>query len=145
VSRSLTDLPQQLHHSPITSDQRGMHILPTLMELAHLSGILEVPPCSATATTIMDAIARASSLSLVGLEPASNKAYSRSYLLVSSRYVCVWRCNLSRDILHLSSFLSSKRVIYWLQEGYLRNSKCSSVGCSPDVSRPPDSGGVAQG
>jgi hypothetical protein len=63
-----------------------MIILPTLTELTHLSGFLQVLLSSAIA---MAALVGASSSSLEGAEPPPKKARSRACLSMSSQYVCV--------------------------------------------------------
>jgi hypothetical protein len=90
----------------------------------------------------MAGTAGASSSILEGAEPPSKKTHSKAYLLVSSRYVCVEPSAADVTFLLLSSFLSSKTVIFGRQEAYLGSSECSSAGCAPDISPTPDFGGV---
>jgi hypothetical protein len=95
---------------------------------------------------IMAVTAGASSSSLEGTEPPPKKSRSRVRLPVSSWYVCVGSClPLLRDLLFLSSFLSSKKVVSRRQEVYLNNSDCSLAGCMPRVSPAPDSRGAVTG
>jgi hypothetical protein len=102
------------------------------MELTHPSGIPQVSAASAITPTAMAAIVGASSLSLGGVGPRFKKANSRAYLLPLLS-MCASICLLCSLSL-LSSFLSTKKVIFGLQEAYLGDSKCSSTNYSPGTS-----------
>jgi hypothetical protein len=78
----------------VTSDSKGMSILPTLRELTHMFGILQAPSGSAAVVATMVWKARMSSSSLGGMEPPPKKAYFGTPLGVSSWYVCGAACPL---------------------------------------------------
>jgi hypothetical protein len=59
----------------VTSDSKGMSILPALRELTHMFGILQAPSGSAAVVATMVWKARMSSSSLGGMEPPPKKAY----------------------------------------------------------------------
>jgi hypothetical protein len=63
-------MPQHPHLVLVTSDSKGMSILPALMELTHLSKILQVPSSSAFVAATMAAMVRTSLSSLGGQKKA---------------------------------------------------------------------------
>jgi hypothetical protein len=104
------------------------------MELTHLTKILLVPLSSAVATTAMAMMTRASSSSLKGVDPpSSKKGYSRAFLLVSSRYMCVL------TLLFAPIFvLEHKKVIFGSRKctSTTLNINWDLMVCSPGLSLP---------
>jgi hypothetical protein len=92
----------------VTSDSKGMSILPALTELTHLFGILQVLSGLTAVVATVDSMVGTSSLGPRGVEPLPKKAHISALLRVSSWYVCgaarAWRGFLPL----LSSFLNSK-------------------------------------
>jgi hypothetical protein len=90
--------PPQPCLMPVSTDSRGMSIMPMLTEITHISRTLLVPLFSMTAMVTMAVTVGSSSSSPQRMEP----------LRVSSRYVCGAIYPLRSSLLLLDLFLNSK-------------------------------------
>jgi hypothetical protein len=81
-----TSLPSQPCLTLVSLDLQGMSVVPVVMGIAHLHGVLQVPPFSPDAGVATAMMVGPSSLGFGGAEPPSKKARLWSFLSVSSQY-----------------------------------------------------------